>query len=363
MTATRNDGKARLLLALMVLLGLGLLVIPFFLTPPAFLDLALRDTVFSSDLSGQSVQVTDDASGHTLTATVQKVGGDLLARVGRIDSGETRSFAVAVEGYQPASVSLNAPPLQRVRAAVNLVPTFGKLEVSVVNAIRTDEPVSALLKKGGAAVSPQRQSTFALNLPPGKQSLSAEAAGFCSEEHEVQVEERKLTRVKLPLSPDLAGGEIARFVLGWGANPRDLDAHFRKLGTTGYPNPEHVFFRHMEGTTGDSVFARLDVDYRNSEGYETTTVFDKAAGDYEYYVVRYAGDGTLGSSGAHVTVFTRGCQQRRFSVPVDCSKDVWNVAHVRVDAGKVTLAEQKRCEKGVPLHVGGKAPTASQGAN
>lgn len=362
MTATRKDGKARLLLVLMVLLGLGLLVIPFFLTPPAFLDLALRDTVFSSDLSGQAIQVTDDASGHTLTATVQKVGGDFLARVGRIDSGEARSFSVAVKGYQSASVTVQAPPLQRAHAAVGLVPNFGRLEVSVVNATRSDEPVPAFLKREGVAVSPQLQSAFAINLSPGKQRLSAEASGFCSEEHEIQVEGGKLTRVKLPLSPDLTGSESARIVLGWGANPRDLDAHLRRFGTSGYPNPEHVFFHHMEGDAGGSAFARLDVDHQHSEGYETITVYDNA-GEYEYYVARYAGDGTLGTSGAQVTVFTRGCQQRRFSVPTDCSEDVWNVVHIRVDDGKVTLAEQQRCEGSVPLHIGGKALTESQGAN
>src|SRR6185295_2424078 len=179
----------------------------------------------------------------------------------------------------------------------------------------------------------------------------AEAAGFCSEEHEVQVEERKLTRVKLPLSPDLTGSEVARFVLGWGANPRDLDAHFRKLGTSGFPNPAHVFYPHKEGTIGSAIFARLDADHQYPGGYETITVYDKAAGEYEYYVVRYTRNGTLGASGAHVTVFTRGCQQRQFSVPVDCSEDVWNVAHLRIDAGRVTLTDQQRCEKGVPFHV------------
>jgi hypothetical protein len=363
MTAIRKDGKARLLLALMVLLGLGLLVIPFLLTPPAFMDLVFRDTVFSSDLSGQSVQVTDDASGHTLTATVQKVGGDFLARVGRIDSGETRSFAVSVAGYQPAPVTLKALPLQRVRGAVNLVPTFGRLELSVVNATQTDEPVSALLKKGGAAISPQPLSVVALNLPAGNHRFSAQAGGFCPEEREVQVEERKLTRIKLALSPDLTGDEVARFVLDWGPNPEDLDAHFRKLGTSGYPNPAHVFFHHMEGTFGGAVFARLDVDYRHGDGYETVTVYDKAAGEYEYYVHRYAGEGTLGTSSARVTVFTRGCQKRQLLVPTDCGEDIWNVAHVRIAQGRVDLLDEQKCENDARLKTPFKALSDAHGGN
>lgn len=358
MSSMRKDGKARFLLTLMVLLGWGLLVIPFFLTPPAFLDLALRDTVFSSDLSGQSVQITDGASGHTLTAAAQKEGGDFLARVGRIDSGEARSFIVAVEGYRSVPLTLNASALQHVRAVVDLVPTFGRLEVSTVSATHADNPIPALLKRNGVTVSSRPLSTFVLALPAGSHRFSAEATGFCAEERDVNIEAGKLARLKLPLSPDLTGDEIARFVLGWGPNPRDLDAHFRKLGTSGYPNPEHVFFHRMEGDSGGGIFARLDVDYRNSEGYETITVYNKAAGMYEYYVARYAGEGTLGSSGAQVTAFTHGCQRKQLSVPVDCTDDVWNVFHVQVDNGRVALIEIQQCEKGMPLHAGGKTPIA-----
>lgn len=342
----RRDGKARALLALMIAFGFGLLTIPFFfLTPPAFLELALRDTVFPSDLTGKLVRVTDEASGKTLVATIQESGGGFLAPVGRIDSGEGRSFTVAVEGYQSAPVTVRALPLHTVRAAVDLVPTFGRLEVSVVNATQTGELVPAVLKREGVAVASQPQSAIALDLPAGKHHFSAEASGFCPEERELQVEERKLKKVKLLLSPALTGDEIARFVLGWGENPRDLDAHFRKLGTSG---AAHVYYSNMEGKDGKGVFARLDVDHRNSEGYETVTVYGKAEGEYEYFVVRYAGEGTLGASDAQVTVFTRGCQQRRFSVPPDCEQDIWAVTHLRVAQGRIEFLDEQACEKGVP---------------
>ncbi len=181
-------------------------------------------------------------------------------------------------------------------------------------------------------------------------------------EREVQVVARQVTRLTLPLSPDLTGNEVARFILDWGENPRDLDAHFRKAGTFGYPNPTHVFFRNKEGYDGSNqLFASLDVDQQRSEGFETLTVYDKAQGEYEYYVHRYAGSGTLGSSGATVEAFTSACQVRRYTVPAPCDKDIWAVTRVSVQPGRVDLSDQQRCEPVVPLEVGGKAPISAEG--
>ena len=357
MSPQRRDGKAKALLLLMILLGLGLLAIPFFLTPPAFLEVAMRDKVFGADLDGRTVQVMDDASGNSLSMTIRKTAGVFVARAGRIHSGPG-SFTLAVDGYEPATASFEAPPLQTVRAAVDLVPRFGRVEVTVVNAVRDQQPVAATLRKGSSPMAGEPRSVFVVDLEPGKHKLAAEAAGFCPGEREVRVEEGKITRMKLPLSPDLTGDEIARLILDWGANPRDLDAHFRKIGTSGFPNSEHVFFQHKEGRNrAGERFAFLDVDHLNSEGYETITLYGKAAGEYEYYVHRYAGSGTLGGSNAQVSIVTRGCAKRDYSVPAACAKDIWGVARVRVQERRVEVVDQQRCEAGASLAFGGKAPS------
>lgn len=355
MTTPRRDGKAKALLFLMILLGLGLLVIPFFLTPPAFLEVALRDRVFGADLGGRSVRVTQDATGASLSANVGKAAGVFVARIGRINSGPG-SFTLDVDGYEPVTASFEAPPLQTVRAVVDLVPRFGRVEVSVVNAVRDLQPVAATLKNDRSPVSPEPRSVFLVDLKPGKHRLSAEAAGFCPGEREVQVQEGKIIKLTMPLSPDLTGDEIARLVLDWGENPRDLDAHFRKVGTSGFPNPAHAFFQHKEGRNeARERFAVLDVDHQNSQGYETITVSDRP-GEYEYWVHHYAGRGTIGSSGAQVSIVTRGCQRRDYSVPASCEKNIWAVARVRVQQGRVEIVDQQRCETSPPLRIGGKAP-------
>jgi hypothetical protein len=358
---TRNDGKACALLVLLILLGLGLLGIPFFLTPPSFLEIVPRDPVFAADLAGKPLRVTEEASGNSLSTTVEKTAGGFLARVGRITSG-AGSFSIEIPGYRPTTARVEAQPLHSVRVAVDLVPGFGRLEVSVVRATESDRPVAATLKAGGSTVNAQPKSVIVVELPPGKHRLMAEAAGYCSGERDVQVMARQVTRLTLPLSPDLTGNEIARFILGWGKEPRDLDAHFRKAGTFGYPNPAHVFFHNKEGHDGDDrLFASLDVDQRHSEGFETVTVYDPARGDYDYYVHRYAGSGTLGSSGATVEAFTRGCRVRRYTVPPPCAQEIWAVTRISVQPGRVDFHDQQRCEPAVPLEIGGNAPIGGDG--
>jgi len=340
-----GDGRAVGLFLLMVLLGGGLLAIPFAMTPPAALEIAPRDPIFGSDLVGRTLRVTDVASGASLTATIEKGATGYVARLGRIDSGPA-AFRVEIPGYDRGTATVNAAPLQVARAAVDMMPAFGRLEVSVVDATRTGRAVAATLKEGRSALATQPQSVVNVDLPGGSHQVTAEAAGFCAAERKVEVAPRKVTRLTIPLSPHLAGNEIARLVLDWGENPRDLDAHFRRVGTGGGSTPEHVFFHQLEGRANGKLTARLDVDYRRSEGYETVTVFEPAQGEFEYWVHRYAGDGTLGTSGAHVTAFTRSCEQRSYTVPAGCAKDIWAVTNLRVAGGTITFVDEQACEEG-----------------
>jgi hypothetical protein len=346
MSGTRSAGRARAVLALAILLGLALASIPFFLKPPAYLDLVLRDAVFGSDLSGQHVVVTDDATGKRMTAAVQKIGGASFARIGRINSGKT-AYTARLEGYKPGSARVDAAALQKVRVPVDFTPLFGRLEITPVDATKMNEAVPAVVREESKALSPEPQRLVSVSLPPGRHHLSAQASGFCPTARDFDVHEGVVTKVRFPLSPDLKGDEIVRFVLGWSNEPRDLDSHFRRVGTSGFPNPAHVFFRHKEGSTatGD-VFARLDVDELHPGGYETVTVRSSAVGEYEYFVHLYAGLGTMGGSGATVQVYTRGCEVKTYPVPRDCAQRIWAVTRLRYEGGRVELADQDRCEPG-----------------
>src|SRR5947207_7892776 len=144
MSTIRSERRALFLLSAMIVAGLGTLTIPWFLTPPAYLGLALRDASFSSDLSAQNVIVTDDNTGRTRAASIQKIGNAFVARIGRINSGPAR-YTARITGYQPGTARFQAAALQGVRIPMDLTPTFGRLEVSTFNAMRAADAVPALV--------------------------------------------------------------------------------------------------------------------------------------------------------------------------------------------------------------------------
>ena len=346
MTPIANDRKAVGLLALMILVGAALLAIPWFLTPPAYLDLALRDAAFGADLSRHQVTVTDVTTGKSMTTAIQKIGGIFVARIGRINSGKG-AWKAQITGYKPGTARIDAAALQNVRAPIALQPTFGRLEISPVNATQRNEPVAATVKEGARVMTPEPQRTVVVDLPPGKHRLTADATGFCPADREFEVREGKVTKAVLPLSPDLRDDEIARFVLGWKNEPRDLDSHFRKSDAVGFPHPAHAYWRQKTAASDGDVFARLDVDELYPGRYETVTVRANAAGDYKYFVHLFSGSGTINDADAAVEVYTRGCRVRTFTPPAGCSQlphTIWYVATLRHAGGTVDLAEVGNCE-------------------
>jgi len=344
MKSNSGERRALILLSLMILTGAGLLVIPWFLTPPAYLDLMLRDVAFGADLSAQNVVLTEDKSGRTQTAAIRKLGDAFVARIGRIKSG-SGSYTARITGYKPGIARVQAAALQTVRVPVDLTPTFGRLEISTFNAMRSADPIAATVKEGGRNLSDQPQRVVTIDLLPGKHRLSAHAPGFCGSEREVEVQAAKVTRMAFPLSPDLTDEEIARFVLGWRNEPRDLDTHFRKSDAPGFPNALTVYFDNKNGILpAGNTFARLDVDEVYPGRYETLTVRNDAVGDYNYFIHVFQGSGTIADAGATVQVYTRGCQVRTITPPANCGFRIWNVANLHYDGSHVELMERQSCE-------------------
>jgi hypothetical protein len=344
MNAARNERRALGLLSGMIVTGIGLLTIPWFLTPPAYLDLTLRDVAFGADLSTQKVIITNDSTGKTIAARVHNVGGNYVAHIGRINSG-SGAYTARVTGYKPGIARVQAAALQSVRVPVDLTPTFGRLEVSTFNAMRAADPVAATVKDGERALSREPQRVVTIDLPPGKHKFNAQAPGFCPSEREFEVRAGKVTKAAFPLSPDLTGEEIARFVLGWKNEPADLDTHFWKSDILAFPSGETVYFRNKNGVlrTGQP-FARLDVDETYPGRYETLTVRDAAEGEYRYFIHVYQGSGTIADADATVQMYTRGCQVRTLHPPPDCNFRIWNVVNLKYDGARVELLDRQKCE-------------------
>lgn len=344
MASAQNERTPLTLLSALIVIGIALLTIPWFLTPPAYLDLALRDSAFDTDLTKGRLTLTDDHTGKAMVVPIRRIGGAFIAHVGRINSGKN-TYTAQLEGYKPGSARVHAAALQSVRVPVDLEPTYGRLEISTFNAMRASEPVDAIVKDRTRAITTSPQRVVTVDLPPGRHHFSAQAPGYCLSEREFEVRAGKITKAALPLSPDLKDDEVARFVLGWRNDPRDLDTHFWKTDTPPFPSPTTVYFENKNGVLPNgSTFARLDVDELYPGRYETLTVRDAAVGEFRYFIHVYQGSGTIADAGATVQVYTHGCQVRTFNPPPDCAFRIWNVTNLRYDAGRVQLMERQTCE-------------------
>lgn len=344
-STSRTDGKAKLVLALLTLGGAGLLAIPFFLTPPATLEILLRDEIFGSNLERRTARVSYSGAEAVRPVSIRRDPAGYLARVGRIPSG-SGSLDLQVDGFQKASLPIEAKPLETVRPAVALVPTFGRLEVSVRDARDNARTVPADVTANGAAMQKRDRAAVAA-LSPGEHRIVAKSPGYCDAERSVRVQERETTRVTLPISPEIGDGQMARVVLDWQEEPRDLDAHLNLSESPVALAAPHVYYVNKRGVTSASeIFADLDVDHQHSEGYETVTLYDQVPGVYQYFVHLYTGEGKLGDSGATVEIFTRGsngCQRQSFTVPRDCAERWWYVADLTVSKTGVAIGPRGEC--------------------
>lgn len=126
----------------------------------------------------------------------------------------------------------------------------------------------------------------------------------------------------MTISPVLAEGET-RIVLTWGEDPRDVDSHaLIDVGGTFYT----VYYGNRNYYSDDNVhMVNLDVDDTSSFGPETITVYKGMDKSVTYMVHRYAGSGSLASSGATVRVIQEEGLVATYYVPTDLEGDYWTV--------------------------------------
>lgn len=147
--------------------------------------------------------------------------------------------------------------------------------------------------------------------------------GFITSNIKFEVEATTLIFNRHSISPILPIGSI-RIVLDWGADPRDLDAHFVKEGEY------HISYRNM-GVSNDGV-AKLDRDDVTSFGPETITANSiDDNGEYLYYIHDYTNrndseSSELSSSAASIKIFGGDNELLKiYTVPQDLQGTEWNV--------------------------------------
>lgn len=166
-------------------------------------------------------------------------------------------------------------------------------------------------------------STFAL--PYGYYTAEVTKEGFIVQHANIFANSDSINELNqtITISPNLTNEEF-RVVLTWGQNPRDLDSHLVASLSDG--TSYHIWFDNKEKYKDGILIANLDVDDTNGEGPETTTVFSMLEGNYKFYIHRYAGTGTIASSGAQVKLYKGNTLISVYNAPVDQgSGDYWNV--------------------------------------
>jgi hypothetical protein len=123
-----------------------------------------------------------------------------------------------------------------------------------------------------------------------------------------------------------------RITLTWNDEPRDLDAHLTIPMEDG--SRAHLYYP-SSGTTVEG--ATLNTDDQDGNGPEIVTVYQLYEGVYRYSVHHYAGDSTITTSGASVSLIVDGLGIYQLVPAVGASavKDVWRLWEITVSGGKV----------------------------
>lgn len=176
------------------------------------------------------------------------------------------------------------------------------------------------------------QGSYTVVLTPGDYLATVQGESFVEESFSVLIgpdtTEEELT---FTVSPTLAQGEI-RIVLEWGDTPRDLDSHLQ--GTIGDRNQFHVYYGRESATVNGELVAELDVDDRDGNGPETTTIY-ATGGHYVFWVEDFLHTGTMAESGAVVKIYT---DNQSAPIEVAISPDCVNTWYVcEIDQGEITV--------------------------
>ena len=132
------------------------------------------------------------------------------------------------------------------------------------------------------------------------------------------------------------GGDFVQIALTWDEDPRDLDAHL----AADVNGTFHIYYMN-KGSLTSEPYAYLDTDDTDSYGPEIVTITNLRAGTYRYSVRHYAGEGTIATSDAVVSLLVPGGDgYRTFTPPSGQSSetDIWRIVDIVVnDEGGVTL--------------------------
>jgi hypothetical protein len=266
--------------------------------------------------SSRTISISSSTPGATIRYTTN--GNNPTASYGGIYSG---SVTISSDTTLKAVAYAPGYSVSGVRSADYYIRPLGTVTGTVIDT-QTGQGLGGV-SVGVSGLSGYSTSTassgyFSFGVPSGTRTLTFSRTGYTIPSISVGVGANTTTNIPqstITANADVPSGTL-RVVLTWAENPRDLDLH---LVT---PNSQHVYFSDKNPS---GAGANLDLDDTTSYGPETITITSMQSGTYKFYVYRYAGDGTLNTSGARIQVFNTYGLLRTFTVPTSGSGDYWQV--------------------------------------
>jgi len=151
--------------------------------------------------------------------------------------------------------------------------------------------------------------------------------------NQVLIDPGQTLNLNISLSQTLAEGSM-RFVLNWGANPRDLDSHLNTPSIEG--STYHIYYSNT-GSATSAPYAALDHDITSGYGPETMTIYQMFDGTYQYYIYKYAGDGNITESQAVLQIYNQNGLMQTVQVPTSGEGLYWYVCDVNGSNGQLTI--------------------------
>ena len=245
-------------------------------------------------------------------------------------------WTVTATSPLPDDCAIDAAVPLRDGSTLSSTATYpGGTIAGTVRSATTGTPISGAtvtLDDGSTATTGADGRFQILDVPTGQRTVSARAPFHAETQTNVTVQPRTTTTVDLPLSANLAEGEL-RIVVTWAANPRDLDSHLWLPAS----QPYHVYYGD-DGRLDGCPYAQLDIDDTNGFGPETITVSQAVPGTYRYVVHNFSGSPGFPEAGAIVRLFDDSGLVQEFTPPSTgtASQRVWHVFDIDATTGLLT---------------------------
>ena len=176
-------------------------------------------------------------------------------------------------------------------------------------------------------VTTSYNGSYSVELPHGNYTVIVSKDGYLTSSFNIIVQSGITDNQNGTIVPEVSGDEYL-ITLTWGKEPHDLDSHIE--GTLSNGKNFHVYYNHKSQYDGDIEVCNLDYDDTNSYGPEHITLKTTTNEPYYYYIYKYAGSGTVTTSGAKITIHQGNRLIAEYNVPIDLgSENYWNVFAIK----------------------------------